>query len=85
MAGGPTGTVFNTTAGFNLPTGGKGLFLFDGEDGIVRAWNGAQGTTAIILANMTAGGQVHAIRRESPSEQSLGESLIADAVRMLFG
>ena len=48
VAGGPTGTVFNTTAGFNLPTGGKALFLFDGEDGIVRAWNGAQGTTAII-------------------------------------
>ena len=48
VPGGPTGTVFNTTAGFNLPTGGKALFLFDGEDGIVRAWNGAQGTAAII-------------------------------------
>ena len=51
VAGGPTGTVFNTTAGFNLPTGGKALFLFDGEDGIVRAWNGAQGTTAIIVGD----------------------------------
>jgi uncharacterized protein (TIGR03118 family) len=40
--------VFNTTAGFNLPTGGRALFLFDGEDGIVSAWNGAQGTTAIV-------------------------------------
>ena len=48
VPGAPTGTVFNTTAGFNLPTGGRALFLFDGEDGIVSAWNGAQGTTAIV-------------------------------------
>src|SRR4026207_852755 len=27
VAGGPTGTVFNPTAGFALPTGGKALFL----------------------------------------------------------
>jgi hypothetical protein len=51
VAGGPTGTVFNPTAGFALPTGGKALFLFDGEDGIVRGWNGAQGTTAIVVHN----------------------------------
>ena len=43
--------MFNTTAGFNLPTGGKALFLFDGEDGMVRAWNGAQGTTAIVVGD----------------------------------
>jgi uncharacterized protein (TIGR03118 family) len=49
VAGGPTGTVFNPTAGFVLPTGGKALFLFDGEDGIIRGWNGAQGTTAIVV------------------------------------
>src|SRR5262245_51683079 len=48
VPGNPTGTVFNTTTGFNLPTGGKAAFLFDGEDGVLRAWNGAQGTTAII-------------------------------------
>src|SRR5512132_4282453 len=30
--GGPTGTVFNPTSGFVLPTGGKALFLFDSED-----------------------------------------------------
>jgi len=51
VPGGPTGTVFNSTAGFILPTGGKALFLFDGEDGIVRAWNGAQGTTAIVVGD----------------------------------
>jgi uncharacterized protein (TIGR03118 family) len=49
VPGGPTGTVFNPTSGFVLPTGGKALFLFDGEDGIIRGWNGAQGTTAIVV------------------------------------
>ena len=49
VAGGPTGAVFNPTAGFVLPTGGKALFIFDSEDGQVRAWNGAQGTTAIVV------------------------------------
>src|SRR3954469_5315547 len=49
VAGGPTGTVFNSTSGFVLPVGGtKALFLFDSEDGKVRAWNGAQGTTAVV-------------------------------------
>jgi len=51
VPGGPTGTVFNTTTGFTLPTGGRALFLFDGEDGIVRAWNSAQGTTAIVVGD----------------------------------
>jgi uncharacterized protein (TIGR03118 family) len=51
VPGRPTGTVFNGTTGFTLPTGGKALFLFDGEDGIVRAWNGAQGTTAIVVGD----------------------------------
>ncbi|HSS82071.1 MAG TPA: TIGR03118 family protein [Gaiellaceae bacterium] len=51
VAGGPTGTVFNSTAGFVLPSGGKALFLFDTENGLVRAWNGAQGTTAIRVAD----------------------------------
>ena len=59
VAGGPTGTTFNSTAsGFQLPTGGKALFLFDSEDGKVRAWNGAQGTTAIVVADRS---NVHAI------------------------
>ena len=49
VAGGPTGAVFNPTAGFALPTGGKALFIFDSEDGQVRAWNGAQGTTSIVV------------------------------------
>jgi uncharacterized protein (TIGR03118 family) len=55
VAGGPTGAVFNPTAGFLLPTGGKALFIFDSEDGAVRAWNGAQGTTAIVVVPSTGG------------------------------
>jgi uncharacterized protein (TIGR03118 family) len=59
VPGGPTGTVFNPTAGFVLPTGGKALFLFDGEDGIVRAWNGAQGTTAIVVKDRSDVGAIY--------------------------
>jgi uncharacterized protein (TIGR03118 family) len=42
-----------------LSTGGKALFLFDGEDGIVRGWNGAQGTTAIVVANRSSDGAIY--------------------------
>jgi uncharacterized protein (TIGR03118 family) len=61
VPGGPTGTVFNTTSGFVLPTGGRALFLFDGEDGIVRAWNGAQGTSAKVFGDgdQSAAGAVY--------------------------
>src|SRR6266536_3292524 len=48
----PTGTVFNPTTGFVLPTGGKALFLFDTEEGKVLGWNGAQGTTAVVIADL---------------------------------
>jgi uncharacterized protein (TIGR03118 family) len=54
VAGGPTGTVFNSTAGFELPTGGVARFIFDSEDGKVRAWNQAQGTTAIVVADRSS-------------------------------
>jgi uncharacterized protein (TIGR03118 family) len=56
---GPTGTVFNSTAGFVLSTGGKALFLFDGEDGKIRAWNGAQGTTAIVVKDRSDVGAIY--------------------------
>ena len=59
VAGGPTGTVFNPTAGFVLPTGGKALFLFDSEDGIIRGWNGAQGTTAIVVKDRSTVGAIY--------------------------
>jgi uncharacterized protein (TIGR03118 family) len=51
----PTGTVFNPTTGFVLPTGGKALFLFDTEEGKVLGWNQAQGTTAVVVANLGDG------------------------------
>jgi uncharacterized protein (TIGR03118 family) len=57
--GGPTGTAFNPTTGFVLPTGGKALFLFDSEDGIVRAWNPAQGTTAIVVKDRSGEGAIY--------------------------
>ena len=59
VAGGPTGTVFNNTSAFLLPTGGKALFLFDGEDGVVRGWNGAQGTTAIVVKDRSDVGAIY--------------------------
>jgi uncharacterized protein (TIGR03118 family) len=59
VPGGPTGTVFNPTAGFVLPTGGRALFLFDSEDGIIRAWNGAQGTTAIVVKDRSDVGAIY--------------------------
>jgi uncharacterized protein (TIGR03118 family) len=50
VGGHPTGAVFNPTAGFVLPVGGtKALFIFDSEDGTIRAWNGSQGNTAVVM------------------------------------
>jgi uncharacterized protein (TIGR03118 family) len=49
--GAPTGTVFNGTTGFALATGGVARFIFDTEDGTVRAWNPAQGTDSVLAAD----------------------------------
>jgi uncharacterized protein (TIGR03118 family) len=51
VEGAPTGVVFNETAGFVLPTGGVARFIFDTEDGTVRAWNPAQGTDSVPVAD----------------------------------
>jgi len=51
---GPTGQVFNSTSDFALPTGGKALFLFANLDGSISGWNGAQGTTAVVVASTPA-------------------------------
>jgi uncharacterized protein (TIGR03118 family) len=51
----PTGTVFNPTTGFGLGASGKALFLFDTEEGKVLGWNGAQGTDAVVVANLNDG------------------------------
>jgi uncharacterized protein (TIGR03118 family) len=55
VAGGPTGAAFNPTTAFSLTTGGKALFLFDSEDGVIRGWNGAQGTTAVVVKDLADG------------------------------
>src|SRR4051812_36524614 len=51
----PTGTVFNETTGFILPSGGKAFFLFDTEEGKVLGWNPAQGTNAVVVADLADG------------------------------
>jgi uncharacterized protein (TIGR03118 family) len=51
VQGGVTGVVFNSTAGFLLPGGVKASFIFDTENGLVRAWNNGQGTTATKVAD----------------------------------
>src|SRR6266540_836920 len=56
VPGGPTGAVFNPTAGFALPSGGKALFLFDNEDGEILGWNAARGTTAVVTFTSPDGG-----------------------------
>jgi uncharacterized protein (TIGR03118 family) len=44
---GPTGLVFNNSPGFQIG-GVTPFFIFDGEDGVIRAWAPAFGTTAQV-------------------------------------
>jgi uncharacterized protein (TIGR03118 family) len=55
---GPTGLVFNDTTGFALKNGSQALFLFDGEDGVIRAWNGSAGTVAEVEKDLSGEGAV---------------------------
>ena len=50
--GKPTGTVFNPTADFVIPGGGKANFLFAGMDGTIAAWSA--GTSAQIVIDRSA-------------------------------
>ncbi|HEU0064222.1 MAG TPA: TIGR03118 family protein, partial [Flavisolibacter sp.] len=50
--GNPTGVVFNPSSGFTLTTGGPARFIFVGVDGVISAWNGAQGTHAARVATV---------------------------------
>jgi uncharacterized protein (TIGR03118 family) len=47
----PTGTVFNTTTGFPLPSGGNARFLFDNETGEVSGWNGGPASQQVVPPN----------------------------------
>lgn len=60
--GSPSGTVFNPTTDFVIPSGagGPALFLFATEDGTIYAWNGSAGRTAVqAVDNSTATGAVY--------------------------
>jgi uncharacterized protein (TIGR03118 family) len=47
--GAPTGVVYNTTNRFAIPGGGgKALFIFAGEDGVVSAWNSGDSARTVI-------------------------------------
>ncbi len=48
VAGGPTGTVFNGTAGFVITGGSPAKFLFCSLNGAISGWNG--GTAATVMA-----------------------------------
>ena len=48
--GNPTGVVFNASnTDFLLSNGAAGRFIFVGVDGIISAWNGAAGSTALLV------------------------------------
>ena len=53
VGGGPTGIVFNATTGFVLANGRPASFIFDSEDGAIRAWNG--GTVASVVVPSMGG------------------------------
>jgi uncharacterized protein (TIGR03118 family) len=52
----PTGIVFNFTKGFSS-NGSPAVFIFDGEDGRITAWNG--GATAVIKHDNSSSGAIY--------------------------
>jgi uncharacterized protein (TIGR03118 family) len=48
----PTGVVANTSNDFKLADGNKALFIFDGEDATITAWNSGSGATAELKQNV---------------------------------
>jgi uncharacterized protein (TIGR03118 family) len=68
VGGGPTGTVFNGTSEFVVSHNGQSgaaLFLFASEDGKIRGWNPAVGTSsppstmAFVVANRSGAGAIY--------------------------
>ena len=53
--GGPTGQVFNSTTGFVINGGAPAAFIFSTLGGNIEAWNGAQGTAAVIMHTTSPG------------------------------
>jgi len=69
-AGAPTGIVFNDTASFVL-SGTPASFIFATEQGVIAAWNGAQGAVAKLLTDQSNSGAIYkglaiATRSEGP-------------------
>jgi uncharacterized protein (TIGR03118 family) len=58
-SGTPTGVVFNSTSDFVIPSAGKALFIFAGEDGTIAAWNASTTTGAMVVANRTTANAVY--------------------------
>jgi len=54
----PTGVVFNSTTDFVI-SGGKSLFIFATEDGILSAWNASLGNTAMTVVDNSSTGAVY--------------------------
>jgi uncharacterized protein (TIGR03118 family) len=56
----PDGQVFNSTASSFVINGGtKASFIFATEDGTISAWNGVQGTNALLEVDNSASGAVY--------------------------
>ncbi|MFO0953063.1 MAG: TIGR03118 family protein [Isosphaeraceae bacterium] len=48
---GPTGQVFNSTTDFLLSNNARATFIFANLNGSISGWNGAAGTTALVMAS----------------------------------
>lgn len=53
--GAPTGVVYNPTSGFVIPSAGKAVFIFAGEDGVISAWNTTTGNARVVADRSTNG------------------------------
>jgi uncharacterized protein (TIGR03118 family) len=58
VEGGPTGIVFNGTAGAFLVTGLTSRFIFATEEGTIRGWPGT-GTVAFVGVDQSASGAIY--------------------------
>lgn len=58
VPGAPTGTVFNATGGFAI-SGTAARFIFSGEDGTIRAWVNALGSTSVVMVDNSALGAIY--------------------------
>jgi uncharacterized protein (TIGR03118 family) len=55
----PTGQVFNNAASFQLSNGANATFMFASVRGTIAGWNGAAGTTAINMVDLSGAGAAY--------------------------